>query len=194
MGGVGEGLGEGYIVNERFQLLRLLGRGGMGSVWVARHLTLNIDVAIKFIEGARSRGRDDPPLALRPRSEDRAARIQSPHVVGILDYGFDSKARPFIAMELLQGESLSTRLEREEAPPAARGVPHPLAIGERAHARACPRHRSPRSEAGQPLPLPVMKRGSTRSSSTSASRATIRRWRARRTAPEPGSCSARRPT
>ena len=106
----GAALTEGYLVNDRFQLLRLLGRGGMGSVWIARHLSLNIDVAIKFIDGALG-GRDD--LRSRFAQEARtAARIQSPYVVNILDYGFDG-ARPFIAMELLQGEPLGARLERE---------------------------------------------------------------------------------
>ncbi len=106
----GGALAEGYVVSDRFQLTRLLGRGGMGSVWVARHLSLNIDVAIKFID-ATAGARDD--LRSRFAQEARtAARIQSPHVVNILDYGFDG-ARPFIAMELLRGESLGVRLARE---------------------------------------------------------------------------------
>jgi serine/threonine protein kinase len=106
----GAALAEGYLVNERFQLLRLLGRGGMGSVWVARHLSLKIDVAIKFIDAPQGL-RDD--LRSRFAQEARtAARIQSPHVVNILDYGFDG-VRPFIVMELLQGEALNAKLERE---------------------------------------------------------------------------------
>jgi serine/threonine-protein kinase len=136
MGAV-DGLAEGHIVNDRFQLLRLLGRGGMGSVWVAQHLTLNIEVAIKFIESGLE-GRED--LRSRFAQEARtAARIQSPHVVSILDYGFDTRSRPFIAMELLQGEPLSARIERETRLPlpevarilsqAAKGLTRAHALG-----------------------------------------------------------------
>jgi serine/threonine protein kinase len=111
---LGAALTEGYVVSDRFQLIRLLGRGGMGSVWVARHLSLNIEVAIKFIDGVLG-GRED--LRSRFAQEARtAARIQSPHVVNILDYGFDG-TRPFIAMELLHGEPLFARIERERRLP-----------------------------------------------------------------------------
>jgi eukaryotic-like serine/threonine-protein kinase len=130
----GDGLREGYVVSDRFQLLRVLGRGGMGSVWVARHLSLKIDVAIKFIDAALA---DRQDLRSRFAHEAQiAARIQSPHVVGILDYGFD-RGRPYIAMELLQGEALRLRLGRRLPPDevatiiaqAAKGLGRAHALG-----------------------------------------------------------------
>ena len=88
----------------------MLGRGGMGSVWEAYHLALETEIAIKFL---------DPQLSNRTDIRSRfaqeataAARIKSPHVVGILDYGFTEDGRGFIAMELLKGEDLAQRIDR----------------------------------------------------------------------------------
>ena len=83
----------------------------MGSVWVARHLSLGIDVALKFVS-AELAARED----IRGRFEREAkgaAKIQSPHVVKMIDHGVDEDDRLFIAMELLDGEDLATRLERQ---------------------------------------------------------------------------------
>jgi serine/threonine-protein kinase len=93
----------------------MLGQGGMGSVWAAWHITLNIEVAVKFI---------DTQLVSSPDAWSRfsqeamaAAKIKSPHVVSILDFGTDEQHRPYIAMELLQGEALASLLDREQALP-----------------------------------------------------------------------------
>jgi serine/threonine-protein kinase len=100
---------EGQVLVGRYQLLSRLGSGGMGSVWVAKDLTLDADVAIKLMSQELT---GSPEAAARFRREARAAAsIRSSHVVQILDYGVDGKT-PFIAMELLRGESLAARLER----------------------------------------------------------------------------------
>lgn len=102
-------LREGLEVAERFRLERELGRGGMGSVWLARHTGLDILCAIKFID---QQGRDSLELRARFEREARsAAQLKSPHVVQILDYGVWQET-PYIAMEYLEGEDLSTRLDR----------------------------------------------------------------------------------
>ena len=83
----------------------------MGCVWRASHLTLGIDVAVKFIDTSLLKFGE-----IRSRFAQEAmaaARIRSPHVVNILDYGTDTTGRPYIAMELLEGEDLAHRLERE---------------------------------------------------------------------------------
>ncbi len=82
----------------------------MGCVWRASHLTLGIDVAVKFIDTSLVKFGE-----IRSRFAQEAmaaARIRSPHVVNILDYGTDTTGRPYIAMELLEGEDLAHRLER----------------------------------------------------------------------------------
>jgi serine/threonine-protein kinase len=98
------------ILSGKYRLERELGRGGMGSVWLAQHMTLRSPVAIKLI---------DPAIAENPEALSRflreaqsAASLRSPHVVQILDHGVDAGV-PFIVMELLEGESLAARIERE---------------------------------------------------------------------------------
>jgi serine/threonine protein kinase len=98
----------GNIIADRFELIRELGRGSMGSVWLAKHLTLHVHCAIKFMNASR----ENPSFRTRFDFEARAiAQLQSPHVVRILDYSLADDI-PFIAMEYLQGEDLSARLSR----------------------------------------------------------------------------------
>ncbi len=103
------------MIAGRFRLTQKLGEGGMGSVWIAQHLTLKNDVAIKFMDGAFA-ARDETALKRFNQEATAAAAIQSPHVVKILDYGNDSTGRPYLAMELLRGEDLDHRLERAGGP------------------------------------------------------------------------------
>jgi hypothetical protein len=100
---------EGDIIANRFQLVRELGRGSMGSVWLADHLMLEVPCAIKFIAEETV---GDPRRLAQFHIEARAiARIQSPHVVRVFDHDV-CDAGPYIAMELLVGEDLCTRLYR----------------------------------------------------------------------------------
>ncbi|MBI4700319.1 MAG: SUMF1/EgtB/PvdO family nonheme iron enzyme [Deltaproteobacteria bacterium] len=109
-------LGPGTNVTANVRLLRHLGKGGMGSVWVAEHLTLDTLVAVKFISTDVSKA-ELPELIKRfEREAKAAARIKSPHVVEIYDRGVMAGGAPFIVMELLEGESLADRLERDAAP------------------------------------------------------------------------------
>jgi len=105
----------------------------MGSVWYAEHLSLHASVALKLI---------DTPAIPDPMSTERflrearlAAALRSPHVVQILDHGVDAGA-PYIVMELLEGESLATRLERVgrlSAAETARMIQHVARAMTRAH-------------------------------------------------------------
>jgi len=100
----------GTIVADRFRLLRQVGEGGMGSVWLADHLGLGIQCAIKFAEGEL---RYQPDTLARFEREARVeAQLRSPHVVHVYDHGTWNRT-PFIAMEYLRGESLAARLERD---------------------------------------------------------------------------------
>ena len=125
----------GATISGRFRLVRLLGRGSMGSVWLARHLTLDVDVAVKFIDAAFRDQKDHRGrFALEAQA---AARINSPHVVNVLDFGAEASGRLYIAMEYLQGEDVSKLLERSgRLSPAitARIVSHACRGLGRAHA------------------------------------------------------------
>jgi Protein kinase domain len=100
----------GTIVAERFRLVRQLGMGGMGAVWLAQHTQLDVPCAIKFIHAHAAtsveiRGRFE-------REAKAAAALRSPNVVGILDHGIWNET-PYIAMEYLEGEDLDGRLARK---------------------------------------------------------------------------------
>ncbi|APR88188.1 Putative serine/threonine-protein kinase pknH [Minicystis rosea] len=97
------------VIADRFRLVRPLGEGGMGAVWLATHIRLQIPCAVKFMR---------PEVAAEPAYRTRfdreavaAAQIRSPHVVNILDHGVWEGA-PYIAMEYLEGEDLAQRLAR----------------------------------------------------------------------------------
>jgi len=102
-------LTEGLNVADRFRLVRELGRGGMGSVWLAEHTRLDALCAVKFID---REGRNNWEVRRRFHHEAKAAaQLRSPHVVQILDHG-EWEDIPYIAMEYLEGEDLAHRLHR----------------------------------------------------------------------------------
>jgi serine/threonine protein kinase len=101
----------GQVIAHRFRLMRELGRGGVGAVWLAHQLALDVPCALKFFVGAET---DLEQYCRRFEIEAKAAaRIHHPNVVRILDTGVWG-GRPYIAMELLQGEGLDARLRRRK--------------------------------------------------------------------------------
>jgi serine/threonine-protein kinase len=100
----------GLIVAGKFRLDVCIGQGGMGSVWSATHLGLGNQIAIKLV----SRDFVRSPEALRRFDAEAkaAARLQSRHVVQVHDNGTLEDGTPYIAMELLSGESLQQRIDR----------------------------------------------------------------------------------
>jgi serine/threonine-protein kinase len=99
----------GLVVVDRFRLLRPLGEGGMGAVWLAQQIALDVPCAVKFIHEDFAAERE--VRARFEREAKAAAQLRSPHVVQILDHGM-WEGRPYIAMELLDGEDLDHRLAR----------------------------------------------------------------------------------
>ncbi len=100
-------LTENMVVADRYRLSRMIGRGGMGSVWQAQHLGLDAPCAIKFIEGELANVAE--AHARFEREAKAAAALRSPHVVQIFDHGV-WQGMPYIAMELLDGQDLGKRL------------------------------------------------------------------------------------
>lgn len=117
----------GELVAENYELVRLLGQGGMGSVWVARNLALDVQVALKLMR----HDVDSPLGADRLLAEARtAAQLKHPGIVRVFDFGRTRRGEPFIVMELLQGESLGDRLLREHKLSAAEAVQLLLPIAD----------------------------------------------------------------
>jgi serine/threonine-protein kinase len=98
------------IAGGKYQLSRIIGEGGMGSVWLAKNLALDADVAIKLIR----RGFASEEAAQRLHQEARAAaRLGHPSIVRIFDFGETENKDPFIVMEVLNGESLGEIFARK---------------------------------------------------------------------------------
>jgi tetratricopeptide (TPR) repeat protein len=94
----------------RYRVLELLGEGGMGRVFVAEDEVLRRRVAVKVLKAW------DESARLRFEREARAAaRISHPNVCPIFDFG-EEGGRPFLATELLSGETLAQRLKRGPLP------------------------------------------------------------------------------
>jgi Protein kinase domain len=99
----------GTIVAERYRIVALLGRGGMGEVYRAEDLKLTQVVAIKFLPIAVSQ---DASVLARFHSEVRVARqISHPNVCRVFDIG-DADGAPFLTMEYVDGEDLSSLVRR----------------------------------------------------------------------------------
>jgi serine/threonine protein kinase len=100
----------GQRVNN-FEIIGLLSSGGMGDVFEAIHSVIQRRVAIKVL---RREHCGDPALVQRFFNEARAANaIRHPNIVEVLDVGMLPGGLPYIAMERLEGETLSQRLARE---------------------------------------------------------------------------------
>jgi serine/threonine protein kinase len=123
----------GTVLAGRYRLEEPIGEGGMGTVWRAHHLGLDSPVAIKLVRDKALSG--DDTLSRFLREARASAKLRSPHVVQVFDSGI-ADGVPFIAMELLEGESLKDRLTREQRldPAAAWSVLQPIGWAlERAH-------------------------------------------------------------
>ena len=102
----------GEILGGRYRLQHPLGEGGMATIWAAEHLTMGNLVAVKIISAELV----DNELAITrfTREARAAAKLRSPYVVQLFDHDVDPVHGPYIAMELLEGENLADRLEREQ--------------------------------------------------------------------------------
>ena len=98
------------MVTTNVRLVSPIGEGAMGSVWLAEHLTLETEVAVKFIL-AKVANREEAVTRFK-REAAVAAKIKSPHIVQVFDQGQMEDGTPYIVMERLEGESLDLRLER----------------------------------------------------------------------------------
>jgi serine/threonine-protein kinase len=98
------------LVAGKYEVVGLIGRGGMGSVWEGRHASLGTRVAIKFIDPEYA---DSKEAQARFVNEARAAAtIHTKHAVQVYDHGVTDDGRPYIVMELLLGEPLDKRVDR----------------------------------------------------------------------------------
>jgi serine/threonine-protein kinase len=111
----------GAVIAQKYELIRMLGEGGMGAVWVARNVALDAHVGLKLIRAEVSR--NVPGIQGRLLQEARAAAsLGHPAIIRVFDFGTTERGDPFIAMELLHGENLAELLQRRSKVSAVRAV------------------------------------------------------------------------
>ncbi|MFO0558983.1 MAG: protein kinase [Polyangiales bacterium] len=136
----------GRILAGRYQLESVLGRGGMGVVYTARHIAINRTIAVKVLR--RDLARSGDAVARFHREARAAASIGSPYIVDVFDFGFTDEGDAYIAMERLDGIDLR-RLVKDNgalAPSRALQICRQIAKGlSAAHARGIV-HRDLKSE------------------------------------------------
>jgi eukaryotic-like serine/threonine-protein kinase len=104
----------GQVLSDRYQLTRVIGRGGTAVVWVARDSVLDIDVAVKIVLPSTQ----DIYGTMKHRTIQEArlsAQLTEPAVCRVLDFGMTSSGDPFVVSELLSGETLDDLLMRDGA-------------------------------------------------------------------------------
>jgi serine/threonine-protein kinase len=114
-----ESLPASRVIAGRYSLERVLGRGGMGVVWQARHTALNTLVAIKFLN--RTTASEETMRKRFVTEAQVTAQLKTRHAVQVFDFGVTEDGQAFLVMELMEGEPLSQKLSREKrlAPAAA---------------------------------------------------------------------------
>ncbi len=123
----------GRVLAGKYRVESVLGRGGMGNVYLATQTPLELKVVIKTL---RSEFTGDQAVAQRFYHEAKAtSELRHPNCVSILDFG-ESEGQLFIAMEYLQGEDLAAVIDREGAVPPLRAIrimKQVLEVAEAAH-------------------------------------------------------------
>jgi eukaryotic-like serine/threonine-protein kinase len=105
----------GYVLADKYRVLRQIGRGGMGVVYEAEHVQLGKRVAIKLM---LEKYRDDSEAIVRfQREAYSASRIGNPHIIDVVDIGTAPDGRAFVVMELLNGVPLTELIKAGPLPP-----------------------------------------------------------------------------
>src|SRR6202022_3786619 len=99
----------GSIIAERYHVLRKLGEGGMGQVYLAEHVKMGRKSAVKVLNPGMVHDAD--AISRFNREAANASRINHPHVAGIYDFGETPDGVIFLAMEFIEGEPLTSLVE-----------------------------------------------------------------------------------
>jgi serine/threonine protein kinase len=118
----------GAVIGDRFLILERLGHGGSGTIYRAEHITLRRKVAVKVLHHELSR--DDLAVERFRREATTVSEIDNDHIVEIHDFGHTADGRLYLAMELLEGETLQDVIRRERRLSVEQTIDVLLQLGE----------------------------------------------------------------
>lgn len=104
----------GLVIENRFEILDLIGRGGMASVYRARHQQIDLNVAVKILDGDQLTKRDVARLKVEAQSLNS---LFHPNIVKIYSFGLLESGEPYIVLDLLEGQTLQALIEKESLLP-----------------------------------------------------------------------------
>ncbi len=110
----------GQVVADRYHIIKKLGEGGMGAVYLGEHVKMGRKSAIKVMAAAMSQ--DPDAISRFNREASNASRISHPNVCQIYDFGETPDGLIYLAMEFIEGQSLKDLIEKDGAIPAQRAA------------------------------------------------------------------------
>src|SRR5690606_7024555 len=102
----------GEIIDGKYRIVKLIGEGGMGAVYLGENTRIKRKVAIKVLHAAVAEKTD--VVARFEREAQAAGRIGSEHIVEVLDLGSLPSSERFMVMEFLEGEDLTARIKNRK--------------------------------------------------------------------------------
>jgi serine/threonine-protein kinase len=105
----------GTVLADRYRIEGVLGSGGMGRVYRGEHVTIGKPVAVKVLHSAL--GKNQEATVRFQREALASGRLDHPNIVGVLDFGTLENGRLYLVMEVLTGEHLGQRLDRDKRIP-----------------------------------------------------------------------------
>lgn len=109
----------GTALASRYEFLDVVGEGGVGIVFKARHPHLDKIVAVKMLQ---SNALKENTIIRFEREARAISRLEHPNIAMVYDFGITEKQRPFMVMEFIEGRSLDDFIQKEGAMPAKRAV------------------------------------------------------------------------
>ena len=105
----------GSVINDRYKIIKLVGTGGMGSVYLAEHEILRKKVAIKILHYEQSKRKDT--VERFKREAIAASNIGQDNIVDVTDFGYTEEGNAYFVMEYVEGRSLADVMKEQRVLP-----------------------------------------------------------------------------